>query len=579
VSTTGSRVIRIAIVSVALLVLGAAAITGLAAPAAKAGAATSKASVIADDSSTNSPPNIFADNSQTPCIYPDNSIAELNSFSVQTGKTINCAMVYDNEVQTWAEWASPWVLRPPSSDANLVGWKEAVPGRRLILSQPMVPEGAPSNWRVLGAEGAYDSDATELAHNLVAGGLGDSIIRLGWEANGNFDSESALGTDPSQYADWAEYWANIVYAMRAVPGADFLFDWTINVTYQPIPLASYYPGNDVVNIIGMDIYDGSIGGTATPAAKFQTLYNTPVDGLGAIAAFAKANGKPMSIPEWGLVATQANGGAGDDPAFMEGLANFMDDNDVIYESYFDHIQGDLLNLQTQAPQSLSIYESQFGQGVDLSGQEPAVPVSSFDLTSSTGAVNQVEASGVASVQSGPIGHLNQPIVGVASTPDGKGYWLVASDGGVFSFGDAAFYGSTGAIHLNQPIVGMASTPDGKGYWLVASDGGVFSFGDAAFYGSTGAIHLNQPIVGMASTPDGKGYWLVASDGGVFSFGDAAFEGSGAGMGDTVTAIVPTGTSTGYWIVDESGTVVPFGSAWRPASVPVSHVVGAGAATG
>ena len=98
---------------------------------------------------------------------------------------------------------------------------------------------------------------------------------------------------------------------------------------------------------------------------------------------------------------------------------------------------------------------------------------------------------------------------MAPTPDGKGYWLVASDGGIFSFGDAGFYGSTGAITLNKPIVGMAPTPDGKGYWLVASDGGIFSFGDAGFYGSTGAITLNQPIVGMAPTPDGKGYWLVA----------------------------------------------------------------------
>ena len=74
--------------------------------------------------------------------------------------------------------------------------------------------------------------------------------------------------------------------------------------------------------------------------------------------------------------------------------------------------------------------------------------------------------------------------------------MVASDGGIFSFGDAAFHGSTGAMTLNQPIVGMASTPSGDGYWLVASDGGIFSFGDAAFHGSTGAMTLNQPIVGM-----------------------------------------------------------------------------------
>ena len=117
-------------------------------------------------------------------------------------------------------------------------------------------------------------------------------------------------------------------------------------------------------------------------------------------------------------------------------------------------------------------------------------------------------------------NLNQPIVGMATTPSEGGYWMVATDGGMFSYGDAQFYGSTGAIHLNKPIVGMAATPDGKGYWMVASDGGIFSFGDAQFYGSTGAIHLNKPIVGMAVTPDGGGYWLVASDGGIFSFGDA-----------------------------------------------------------
>ena len=86
------------------------------------------------------------------------------------------------------------------------------------------------------------------------------------------------------------------------------------------------------------------------------------------------------------------------------------------------------------------------------------------------------------------------------TPDGGGYWLVASDGGIFSYGDAGFYGSAGSIPLNQPIVGMAPTPDGGGYWLVASDGGIFSYGDAGFYGSAGSIPLNQPIVGMAADP-------------------------------------------------------------------------------
>ena len=156
--------------------------------------------------------------------------------------------------------------------------------------------------------------------------------------------------------------------------------------------------------------------------------------------------------------------------------------------------------------------------------------------------------------------LNQPIVGMEVTPSGAGYWMVASDGGIFAFGDAVFFGSTGAIRLNQPIVGMASTPSGKGYWLVARDGGIFAFGDAVFFGSTGAIRLNQPIVGMASTPSGKGYWFVASDGGVFSFGDGAFFGSTGGivLKKPIVGIAPTPTGKGYWLDASDGGVLAFG---------------------
>jgi hypothetical protein len=117
---------------------------------------------------------------------------------------------------------------------------------------------------------------------------------------------------------------------------------------------------------------------------------------------------------------------------------------------------------------------------------------------------------------------------LAAASYSPGYEEVASDGGIFTFGDAGFYGSMGGHPLNKPIVGMAATPDGKGYWEVASDGGIFTFGDAGFYGSMGGHPLNQPIVGMAATPDGKGYWEVASDGGIFTFGDAGFYGSMGG---------------------------------------------------
>jgi hypothetical protein len=158
-------------------------------------------------------------------------------------------------------------------------------------------------------------------------------------------------------------------------------------------------------------------------------------------------------------------------------------------------------------------------------------------------------------------HLNEPVVGMAATPDGQGYWLVASDGGVFTFGLAAFHGSTGDIRLNQPIVGMAVDPATGGYWLVAADGGIFSF-DAPFFGSTGGIHLNKPIVGMAATPDGRGYWLVASDGGVFSFGDAAFHGSTGDihLNQPIVGMAASPTGGGYWLVARDGGIFSFGDA-------------------
>ncbi len=158
--------------------------------------------------------------------------------------------------------------------------------------------------------------------------------------------------------------------------------------------------------------------------------------------------------------------------------------------------------------------------------------------------------------------LAAPVVGAAYTPIHDGYWMAASDGGIFSFGSARFAGSMGGHPLNRPIVGMAATPDGGGYWEVASDGGIFAFGDAGFYGSAGATPLVAPIVGMAATSDGRGYWLVAADGGVFSYGDAPFYGSAGGqMGlDPVVAMAATGDGHGYWLVTRSGAVFPYGDA-------------------
>jgi GH25 family lysozyme M1 (1,4-beta-N-acetylmuramidase) len=149
--------------------------------------------------------------------------------------------------------------------------------------------------------------------------------------------------------------------------------------------------------------------------------------------------------------------------------------------------------------------------------------------------------------------------GMAPTPDGQGYWIVASDGGVFSFGDATFYGSMGGQHLNAPVVGMTARPQGDGYWLTGSDGGIFTFGNAGFHGSMGGQHLNAPVVGMESTAGGGGYWEAGADGGIYAFGDAPFNGSLPGLNVHVNNVVGIARTpgNGYWLVGSDGGIYSF----------------------
>jgi lipoprotein-anchoring transpeptidase ErfK/SrfK len=156
--------------------------------------------------------------------------------------------------------------------------------------------------------------------------------------------------------------------------------------------------------------------------------------------------------------------------------------------------------------------------------------------------------------------LRLPVSGMAATPDGGGYWIVTEDGAVFPFGSAQNYGNLTNLRLVAPITDIIPTPDSHGYWLVAEDGGVFSFGSAQFYGSTGGMRLNAPVVSMAAVPSGAGYWLIAKDGGVFSFGYAQFQGSTANLKlvAPVVGMTATGSSNGYTLVAEDGGVFNFG---------------------
>ncbi len=182
----------------------------------------------------------------------------------------------------------------------------------------------------------------------------------------------------------------------------------------------------------------------------------------------------------------------------------------------------------------------------------------YSLVGADGSVYHFATPDLGSMAGRP---LNAPVIGMAMTPTGGGYWLVAKDGGIFSFGDATFLGSMGDRHLNQPVLGMETTPTGQGYWLFAADGGIFSFGDATFHGSTGDLRLNSPVSGMAARADGLGYWLIAADGGVFAF-DAPFLGSMGGqpLNQPMLDMAATPDSGGYWLVAKDGGVFTFGTA-------------------
>jgi hypothetical protein len=195
------------------------------------------------------------------------------------------------------------------------------------------------------------------------------------------------------------------------------------------------------------------------------------------------------------------------------------------------------------------------QGYWLAVATPDQPGGSIGALSFQGPSTAPEAG-----CAGEVRNLSNPVVGVASAPDGA--WLAAGDGGVFALCGAPFYGSMGGVTLNRPIVGIAPTADRKGYWEVASDGGVFAFGDASFHGSMGGRSLNSPIVGIVGTSDGGGYWLIAADGGVFAFGDAAFFGSlgGLALSAPIVAAAPTPDGGGYWLAAADGGVFAFGDA-------------------
>jgi len=320
-----------------------------------AGASLTSNSVIVGNSNPSG--IITAGDSKAVCITDGPSATNFSQleYTSLNGMTYNCIETFSDAMPTWSDWINPWVASP---NDPFVPWVAADPmHHQLIDTQNLIPDSEASNpnWTAECAAGDYNSYATQFATTMVAAGLGSSVIRLAHEMNGDWYNDS-LGSTQAQWTQWDQCWDQEVSAMREVPGSRFLFDWNVNAYVRDIPLADIYPGNAFVDIIGVDAYDET--GLTIPAVgqpgRFQALASEP-DGLNAVAAFAASMGKPLSIPEWGTVISQ-----GDDPAYVTAIAQFVANNDVAYQSWFNGPDGIYPLDPSQDPLSVKAYVAAFG---------------------------------------------------------------------------------------------------------------------------------------------------------------------------------------------------------------------------
>jgi hypothetical protein len=205
-------------------------------------------------------------------------------------------------------------------------WRRADPDRLFALNVPMLERNearlSDAQVRTLlraGARGAYHHHFRTLAQRLVALGLEDTVVVLGWEMNGTTYTHRC-GPDP---AAWKAYWRGIVTTMRAVPGQRFRFDWAPNRGVDALGWVHCYPGDDVVDIIGLDTYD------QTPGRTFDDHVRQPY-GLQDHVDFAAARGKPISFPEWGLFRN------GDNAEYMRRMLDWIAEHEPVYHSISDY---------------------------------------------------------------------------------------------------------------------------------------------------------------------------------------------------------------------------------------------------
>jgi hypothetical protein len=271
--------------------------------------------------------------------------------------------------------ATSWSSMESGAANEAASWSTS--GYSMTFSVPMLPNSGAT--LADGAAGDYDSYFASIAQGLVANGEASSILRIGWEFNGDW---TAWYADSSDSSEFVTYWQQIVNTIRSVPGADFKFEWCPNIGESSATgnLANYYPGNGYVDYIGEDVYDQAYGSYPGAAQEFSNL-ETESGGLNWLTSFAAGQGKPVVLGEWGLGNGPGNAGqaytddneevsGGDDPTFINDMAKWMADNSVYEATYFD-FESTALSSNSN-PNSYHALIADFGPG-GVAGGPPSSP--------------------------------------------------------------------------------------------------------------------------------------------------------------------------------------------------------------
>ncbi|MBO1337403.1 glycoside hydrolase family 26 protein [Streptomyces sp. VRA16 Mangrove soil] len=272
----------------------------------------------------------------------------------------------------------------PSFLDDWATWRRERDDRLFVLNVPMLErneEGVPdAEVRTLlrqGAAGDFDQHFRALAERLVDLKIPDTIVVLGWEMNG-ITYTHRCGPDP---AAWKKYWTRIVTTMRSVPGQKFRFDFTPSRGRDAVPWTDCYPGDDVVDIVGMDSYDQPEG------RSFDEQITEPY-GLQAQVDFAAKHDKPVSYPEWGLFRN------GDNAQYMQRMLAWMDQHKPLYNTLTDYCPHGVWQCD-ENPKASKVYRTALtGRDKPTQPTEPTQPTVPTEPTQPTGPTQPPQCSPV-----------------------------------------------------------------------------------------------------------------------------------------------------------------------------------------